>query len=389
MSLRIWFLGVIIPFILSIFLVAWIHPTIVKVAKLKDIVDKPGLRKLQKTAVPVLGGVAVYWGIIIGVGLISIVFNSFALFTSIIAITVMMYIGLEDDILGLSPVTRLIMEVLVIFFVLYMDKVSINSLHGLMGIGILPRYLAYSLTAIAGAGIINIINMIEGVDGMSSVFCIMACVFFGITFAFSYDGTMTVLAALAGGSLIPFFFHNVFGKESKMFIGDSGTMMFGMIMTIFCMNMIDDSSSVISHFPNLGVVAFCLSVLSIPIFDTLRVMTGRICKGISPFQADKSHLHHLFIEIGFSHPGTTLCVIFFDIINVICWLISYRLGYSPTIQFFVVVFVGLLNTTFFYYIVRRMDHHNFFYRLLKWCAIKSHMERNSAFTKMQKIIDSI
>ena len=88
-----------------------------------------------------------------------------------------------------------------------------------------------------------------------------------------------------------------------MFIGDAGSLMMGMIMTIFVMHILDHGSRVSVNFTNMGVVAFVLSVLSVPVFDTLRVMTGRIVRGVSPFHADRSHLHHLFIEMGFSHVG--------------------------------------------------------------------------------------
>ena len=100
---------VIVPLLVSLILVAWIHPYIVRMAILKDIVDNPDARKLQKNPVPVLGGFAVYWGLVVGVGLTSMFFNSYALFTSIVAITVMMYIGILDDILGLSPTLRLVL----------------------------------------------------------------------------------------------------------------------------------------------------------------------------------------------------------------------------------------------------------------------------------------
>ena len=92
-SFKIFNLGILLPLISSMLLVFWIHPMIVKTALLKDIVDKPDYRKLQKTPVPVLGGVAVYWGIVIGADITSMVFHSHALLTSIVALTVMIYIG--------------------------------------------------------------------------------------------------------------------------------------------------------------------------------------------------------------------------------------------------------------------------------------------------------
>ena len=379
--------GVIIPLLVSLLLVAWIHPYIVRMALKKDIVDCPGERKLQKTPVPVLGGFAVYWGLVVGVGLTSLFFNSYALFTSIVAITVMMYIGILDDILGLSPVLRFVLEMFFIGFVVWMDQVSINNLHGLLGIYDMPLYASVPICVLGGVGIINSINMIDGVDGLSSGFCVMACAIFGTAFFLSKDGTMTVLAALCLGALLPFFFHNVFGLKSKMFIGDGGTLMMGMVMTIFVMHIIDKNSRVAYNFTNMGAIAFPLSVLSVPVFDTLRVMTGRIMKGVSPFHADKSHLHHLFIEMGFSHIGTTFCVLSLNFFNVLCWLFTYQMGGGAMDQLVVVVVVGFLITTGFYYVVRRLDHEHWPYKALKKAARLSHIETGPLFHWVRKMVD--
>lgn len=387
MNWYIWLCGGVVPFLLSMILVFWVHPYVVRIATSRGLMDNPDARKLQQRPVPVLGGVAVFFGIVVGAGVTSMFFNSHALFTSIVAITVMMYIGVLDDMLGLTPILRLILEFLFIAFVAWMDQVNINDLHGVFGIGMLPVYLSAPLCVIAGLGIINAINMIDGVDGLASGFCIMACGVFGFAFWTSYDGTMAVLAALTAGALIPFFFHNVFGKESKMFIGDAGSLMMGMIMTIFVMHIVDHGSRVSVNFTNMGIVAFVLSVLSVPVFDTLRVMTGRIVRGVSPFHADKSHLHHLFIEMGFSHVGTAVSVISIDFFTILCWLASYQLGASPTVQLLVVIGLGLLNTSVFYYVVRRLKHDSMPYRMLAWLARKSHVETGPMFHRIRKLMD--
>ena len=387
MNWYIWLCGGVVPFLLSMILVFWVHPYVVRIATSRGLTDNPDARKLQQRPVPVLGGVAVFFGIVVGAGVTSMFFNSHALFTSIVAITVMMYIGVLDDMLGLTPILRLILEFLFIAFVAWMDQVNINDLHGVFGIGMLPVYLSAPLCIIAGLGIINAINMIDGVDGLASGFCVMACGVFGFAFWMSYDGTMAVLAALTAGALIPFFFHNVFGKESKMFIGDAGSLMMGMIMTIFVMHILDHGSRVSVNFTNMGVVAFVLSVLSVPVFDTLRVMTGRIVRGVSPFHADRSHLHHLFIEMGFSHVGTAVSVISIDFFTILCWLASYQLGASPTVQLLVVIGLGLLNTSVFYYVVRRLKHDSMPYRMLAWLARKSHVETGPMFHRIRKLMD--
>lgn len=387
---NLWLLGIVVPFVVAMLLVFAAHPLIIRIAKKMQVLDSPDeARKIQEYPVPVMGGVAVIWGIIVGAGITSMFFNSYALFPTIVAITVMLYIGLADDILGLSPIARLLLEICLIGFIVWMDHRNMNHFHGLFGIHEIPAYLAYPLVFFAGTGIINSINMIDGVDGLSSGLCIMASLTFGVFFGLSREGSMAVMCSLTAGALIPFFLHNVFGKTSKMFIGDSGTLMMGILMTIFTLHVVDKDSFVARNFPNMGVVAFCISVLSVPVFDTLRVMTARVLRGISPFQADKSHLHHLFIEIGFSHVGTSICVFVLNGLNILMWFISWQIGFDPTGQFLVVVAVGLINTTGVYYTVRRMNRKHFPYRVLKWLAEKSHFEPSPFYMAIRKLMDNV
>ena len=386
---KFWLFCVIIPFLVAMILVFLVHPLIIRLARKMQVLDQPDLRKLQDYPVPVMGGVAVIWGIVVGAGFTSMFFNSNALFPSVVAITVMLYIGLADDIIGLTAHIRLLLEIAIIGFVVWMYQTNMNDFHGLFGIHDLPPYLAYPLVFFAGAGIINSINMIDGVDGLSSGLCIMACLIFGVVFIFSHVGTMAVMCFLTVGALIPFFLHNVFGKDSKMFIGDSGTLMMGILMTIFTLHIVDNDSRVVHAFPTMGVVAFTISVMSVPIFDTLRVMTARILRGISPFKADKSHLHHLFIELGFSHVGTSFCVYLLNGMNILMWFLSWQIGFGPTGQFLVVVAVGVFNTTGFYYIIRRMNKDRLPYRVLKCLAAKSNLEPSHFYKKVRRILDSI
>ena len=134
MNLKFLFLGIVIPFISAFALVTWIHPLIVKLAKQKGMVDNPDARKLQKAPVPVLGGIAVFWGVVLGVGLTSAVFDSYIFFPAFVAITVMMYLGTLDDLIGLSAWLRLIVEFCVILFLISTEHKFIDDFHGAFGI---------------------------------------------------------------------------------------------------------------------------------------------------------------------------------------------------------------------------------------------------------------
>lgn len=235
---------VIIPFFIALFLVGWIHPKLVKIALLKNIVDNPDARKLQRTPVPVLGGVAVFFGVVIAIGCMSAVVDCSGLPVVIMAMMAMLYTGTMDDILNLSPSLRLLIEIVVVLLLVFVGGYCINDFHGLWGIGPISPWCAVPLTVFATVGIINAINLVDGVNGLSSGYCIMACTIFGILFHLAGEEAMTILAVVSVGALIPFFLHNVFGKTSKMFIGDGGTLVMGTVMSVFVIAILQSGSRV-------------------------------------------------------------------------------------------------------------------------------------------------
>ena len=153
---------------------------------------------------------------------------------------------------------------------------------------------------------------------------------------------MVALAAIVAASLLPFFLHNVFGKHSKMFIGDAGTLSLGIIFSTFVITILSANQNIEVAQDNLGLIPFTLAVLCVPVFDTLRLMCPRIARGKSTFRNDKTHLHHLFIELGYSHIGTTMSIIGINLFVVLCWFFAYKWGLSIDMQLYIVVALGIL-----------------------------------------------
>lgn len=379
---------VILPFVLALLLVGWIHPKLVEVAWAKNIVDNPDARKLQRTPVPILGGVAVFFGAVLGIGCTNVVVDCSQLFVVVMSMMVMLYIGTMDDILNLSPGLRIAAEIATVLLLVFAGGYSLNDFHGLWGVGRIPARLAVPLTVFASVGIINAINLIDGVDGLSSGFCFMACIVFGTLFHLSGDTAMTVLAAVAAGGLLPFFLHNVFGKSSKMFIGDGGTLVMGLILSIFVLRTLQAGSLPSRYVGNgMGLVAFTLAVLSVPVFDTLRVMSARLLRGVSPFHPDKTHLHHLFIDLGFSHAGTTVSILTLDLLVVLCWWGLYAAGLSIDGQLYAVLLLNVLITFGLYRRVRCLRPGSRFRRMLRRLGAYTHIERQGVFLGLQRLVD--
>ena len=300
-----------IEYYLTLFAIAllstwWIFKKVLRVAILKNIVDNPDARKFQKTPVPVLGGVAVFFGMVVAMTVTRLTFDTNSLYAIMGVMTVMLYTGTMDDILSLTPKTRFIIEILVVLFLISINNYSLNDFHGLWGIYQIPQWISVPLTVFACVGIINAVNLIDGVNGLSSGYCIMACVVFGYVFMINDDKDAASLSVLSIGALLPFFCHNVFGKRSRMFIGDGGTLLMGTIISSLVIGALNVNSPVAEKVPaDFGMIPFALAILAIPVFDCLRVMLARIYRRKSPFSPDRTHLHHLFFDLGFSHVGVT------------------------------------------------------------------------------------
>lgn len=358
MDLPDWLL--IIPPVMSFLAVTWIYFKILKLAKVKELVDNPNARKLQKLPVPVLGGLAVFFGVAFGTLVSSTMTNLWAMGPVFTAMVIMLYVGWMDDILSLSAKTRLGVEIVVILGMCLGTDGWVDSLHGLWGIGQFSLFIAVPLTLFAGVGIINAINMIDGVNGLSSGLCMWCSFIFGFALLQSGDVADAVLAFCMTAALIPFWLHNVFGKSSKMFIGDSGTMVLGVLMAWFVIQILRHDTVIWwTEIKEVSLVAFCLAVLAVPVADTIRVMIGRIRKGKSPFSPDKTHLHHIFIKFGMSHAITTATIVGIDIVIALLWYFSYKvLGWSQEAQFYLVVFLGVVLVWGTYSVMRLIEKKN-------------------------------
>lgn len=345
---------ILVSFVVAWSAVSWLYFKLLKIAKEKNLVDNPDARKLQKSPIPVVGGIAVFFGVVFGVlaGIVmyyafnqditgfASVYTSTRLLPVILAMSIMLYTGAVDDTLGLSPRSRFTIEILVILAMVFSSGGCVDSFHGLWGIGDFSWYLGVPLTVLAGVGIINAINMVDGVNGLSSGLCMTCSLIFGCMFVSVGDVTNAILAFAMVASLIPFFVHNVFGNSSRMFIGDAGTMIIGALMTWFVISSLRSDTYLQFYGSRYSMVALVLAILSVPVADTLRVMTMRVFHKKSPFSPDKTHLHHAFVGIGISHSITALSEILINFVVVGVWYVSVRLGAPLHCQLYTVVLVA-------------------------------------------------
>lgn len=382
--------------LMSVVAVRWAYFKILHIAKVKGLVDNPDARKLQKEPVPVMGGIAVFFGIAMGLlggytvgGIVGAEFNTMMM-PVLAAMVVMLYTGAMDDILGLTPRARFIIEILTILGLIFASGGCIDTFHGLWGIHDFTWWIAVPLTVFAGVGIINAVNMIDGVNGLSSTLCMLCCAFYGVVFMRAGDVSNAVLAFATAAALLPFMIHNVFGQKSRMFIGDAGTMVMGLLMAWFTMCLLRSDSPIVFYdsASNVNLIAFALAVLSVPVFDTIRVMTMRIAHKKSPFHPDKTHLHHVFVNVGVSHFITTITEVLIMVVVMAVWMLSLSLGVPIDWQLYIVVAASIVLVWGTYLIINcHAKHHTEFLHRLVAFSIRTHLGRTGWWKRFTAWLD--
>ena len=371
-----------------------VYPLVLSFARKHHIVDNPNARKLQRVPVPVMGGTTVFIGLIVAVAFGLILAPGPNPLIVLALLTVMYLTGVWDDLADVSPFLRFLIEIIVVWMIILLLNMEINDFHGLWGLHGVPDVVSVPLSVVAGVGIMNAVNLIDGVDGYCSSYGIMTCIVFAIIFYYAGDMPMFTLALIVIGALVPFFFHNVFGKSSKMFLGDGGSLLLGTVLAIFTFSALSSNSACADYGDEgLSLVALTLSILAVPVFDTLRVMVVRVLKGNSPFHPDKTHLHHLFIEMNFSHLATSAIIVSVNAIIVLILLLCWRLGASINVQVYVVIALALLFTWAFYFFMEREHRKNdgdgsaLFQR---WCkhGKASNLSGSRLWLFIRKVVDS-
>ncbi len=197
--------------------------------------------------------------------------------------------------------------------------ITLTSLNGLFGIYELPIVLREVLTIVIIVFVINAFNLIDGIDGLCSGLSLLAIGFFGLWFWQQGLSFYATIAFAQAGVVSVFFFFNTMGQRLKIFMGDTGSLLLGFVISFlalkFCQFNIIDPERGVSF---LGVI---MGVLFIPLFDTFRVFFSRMMLGNSPFHADKNHIHHKILKLGMTHLQSTLTILliqsFFILLNTL------------------------------------------------------------------------
>ena len=281
-------------------------PIVIRIAKAKGLVVRPNKRMSHEGEIPNIGGLNICFSFL----LTYLIFEYDQMSQSqffLIGLFAIMAVGFIDDVLILTPLAKLFGETLASIALIGFADIRITHLHGIFGIGeigIIPSYLISLFVLIA---IINAVNLIDGIDGLASGLGMLYCLFFAIYFYLVGEKSWSILGICMIGALAVFFLYNVFGHKEKIFMGDSGSLLLGYLLTAFVFRFCEINAYQLVpenyHVNAAPAVAIC--VLTVPIFDTIRVSLTRIKQHRSPFQPDKNHIHHLLLRTGLNHLQTT------------------------------------------------------------------------------------
>lgn len=320
----------IIPAFLTAFLITYFAiPSIIKIAVEKNLVDEPGERRSHSTRVPTLGGLGIFAGLIFSTTFwVPFHEQPSHLQYILCAFIVIFLIGAKDDIIPLSPSKKFAGQIFAAFLLVYFAKIQLTSLYGIFGIELIPDEIGIPLTIFTIIVIINAFNLIDGINALSgSIGCII-CGTFGYWFYCMNRPDLAIIAAALAGSLIAFLRYNL---AAEIFMGDTGSLLIGLTASILAISFIQANIVYVNERSVESVPAVTVGILIIPLFDTLRVFTLRVLKGKSPFNPDRTHIHHLLLDLGWTHLQATgilgaVNLMFIAVVFELQWLGTLELG---------------------------------------------------------------
>lgn len=304
-------------------------PSLIKVAKLKHLVDEPGdQRKLHNRSIPTLGGIMIFAGTIFAYSLLFpskdqwMMGNNYDSMSAlhefkymIASMFILFFLGLKDDIIGVAPLKKLYVHALVGFILVVLADIRITSFWGLFNVYDLPYWVSVSISLFTYIVTVNSINLIDGVDGLAGGIGLIASMTFGFWFFSTGDLPLSLLAVSLGGALMGFLIFNF--QPAKIFMGDAGSLILGMIMYVLAMKLIEfPPSRMIGIASHVSKPVLAMAILCYPLADTLRVFIIRLLAGKSPFQADKNHVHHKLLSFGWSHRKVCLVLYLFTLLFI-------------------------------------------------------------------------
>ncbi len=340
-----------LSFLLALFISAVLIPSIIDIARAKSYVDAPNNRTSHHGTTPTLGGIAIFIGSVIAF-LMFVSVGSMPSFQYIIAaILLIFFIGFKDDIIGISPYKKFLGQVIAALIVIEFGRIILMDLHGLFNIHPITYNFGLILSVITIIGVTNCFNLMDGIDGLSASLSILASAAFGTWFYLTGHYDWAILCAGIIGATAAFLYFNVFGRHNKIFMGDTGSLFLGFIISVIAIRFNQETVDITGPYAVTAAPAVSIGFIMIPIFDTLRVFLTRIVRNKPPFSPDRTHIHHYLLDLGLSHGLATLVLtltgLMFIIVSILLkdltvfWLLLVLMVTASFLSFIPIYLVSL------------------------------------------------
>lgn len=323
----------LLAFLLSCICGFLIIPQIMNFCKEKQLYDIPNMRKVHKNAIPRLGGISFLPSILASTIVALLVWayayngkkidiSPWTIFFAI-GLGIIYAMGLIDDVFGMKARVKFFIQIIA-SCLLPLSWLYINNLYGFLGIYEIPYWTGAPLTVFLLVFIMNAMNLIDGIDGLSASLSFIAL--FGFLHSFFLEQLWVYCILIAGliGVLIPFLYYNIFGKienNRKIFMGDSGSLTIGYILGVLFVKFCMYNPNVMGY--RRESMFFSFTLLIVPTFDVCRIIITRILHGHKIFQPDKNHIHHKLMRAGLSQHQTLLAIISLAIFYIVFNAVFY------------------------------------------------------------------
>ena len=320
------FIYLLASFLIALGISLYAVHIVIKVAYALKLMDNPNERSATDDSIPTLGGIAIFlsFSIAATVGLSG--HESPELIYIITASILMFFVGLKDDILVLSPWKKLFAQIISASIIIFLADIRFTNLHGFLGIEEIGMFPGVILTFFVIIVIINAFNLMDGIDGLAAGMSILAATVFCGWFYISGHIQYAILSIALVGAIAGFFYFNLYGKKNKIFMGDTGSLVLGTIMSVIVIQFNEFNIDQTLPFALKSAPAVSIGILIYPLADTIRVFVIRAIQLKSPFTADKNHLHHRLLTLGFSHKKATYTIIGINVLFLIPVFALHHLG---------------------------------------------------------------
>jgi UDP-N-acetylmuramyl pentapeptide phosphotransferase/UDP-N-acetylglucosamine-1-phosphate transferase len=301
-------------------------PSIVRVAFGKGLYGVNRKNIADRKKIPTLGGLAIFAGVIISLNLFGNRGDMPELPYLTAGAVGLFFIGLKDDILVTAPWWKFLGQVLVALVICIPAGLRIEVNKIIPGADIGGPVMDILLTVLVMTIIINSYNLIDGVDGLASGIGILSSLLLGIIFHTHGLQSWTLMSAGIFGSLAGFSWYNVFSRRRKIYMGDTGSLFIGFLLSLMVVRFLDIENPAIGPLEISASPAFILALFIIPVFDTLRIIIVRIRQGRSPFRPDRQHIHYKLEDLGLKHLKVTGVLLGINLFILILFWVLQPLG---------------------------------------------------------------